>query len=646
MESLEADLEALKKDNSTTLMACLPNGPPPEQSQRQPEQHSLQNPEQRKSNYKPNCRTELPNFTSNNLDVWLLRAERFGPSHICRRNLNILIVQEEEQSQEEFQEEDWAPLKCRSQEEDTLFVAHHETMKLQEELSLSISKFHSYDHRRCHNIPLKIQDLLIIQDCLPLDLSSTSVVFEALLGLPPERIDDHAINLLPSTQLINLQPYKYTRFQKDEIEQLVHELCTADIIQPSKRWQLQFCIDYKALNKSTNLNRFPIPIVDELLEELHGMSIFSKLDLKPYQWKFILIFFDNILVYNKTHKEYDEHLDNVFLILAANSLYINEKKCQFKQSQLEYLSNWVSTKGVSTDQGKFSTIWDWSSPKNLKELQGFLRLITVYDCRIFFHKLKVAMTSTPKNVTIDALSRAPRLTEVVVAPMCIAQGVDVTTINKEGLPKSKGYDSILVIVDRLNKFGHFIPLRHTFTAKHCPNLCNGTLNKHQGTELKMSSSYHPKHMATSHHSVIKMTPFKAMYGWDPPTLTRYGSPMSPIDVVDTYLKERDDILQPLKKHLLAAQSKMKAQGFCLLSTHILGILTNALEWNVTPQDILAIQNSSFDTEVLVKWELASSLHKQFSDFYLEDKVKLMGESIDKAPRTSARRKKAQSPISQ
>ncbi|CAA7391023.1 unnamed protein product [Spirodela intermedia] len=195
-----------------------------------------------------------------------------------------------------------------------------------------------------------------------------------------------------------------------------------------------------------------------------------------------------------------------------------------------------------------------------------------------------------------------------------------------------------------------------------------------------------------------MTPFKAVYGRDPPTLTRYGSPMSPIDAIDTYLQERDDTLQLLKEHLLAAQSKMKKANEKLspryfgpypiqehigqvayklelpnsITIHLVfhisqlresvyyqpipGILTNAWEWKVTPKDILVIRNSSFDTEVLVKWadlpdfeatwELASSLHQQFPNFHLQDKVKHMGGNIDNAPCTYARRKKAQSPISQ
>ncbi|CAA7388548.1 unnamed protein product [Spirodela intermedia] len=99
---------------------------------------------------------------------------------------------------------------------------------------------------------------------------------------------------------------------------------------------------------------------------------------QPYLQKFVLIFFDDILVYSKIHKEHDEHLDNVLFIFLANSLYVNEKKCQFRQSQLEYLGLWVPTKGVSTDQGKISAIWDWPTPKDLKALRGFLGLTSYY----------------------------------------------------------------------------------------------------------------------------------------------------------------------------------------------------------------------------------------------------------------------------
>ncbi|CAA7388549.1 unnamed protein product [Spirodela intermedia] len=336
---------------------------------------------------------------------------------------------------------------------------------------------------------------------------------------------------------------------------------------------------------------------------------------------------------------------------------------------------------------------------------GFLKTYQQIAQHIYWPAMKKRIKQHINECTLCQLNKV-----LTLSPIGLLQPLPILNMTWEdlsmdfiGLPKSKCCDSILVIVDRINKFGHFIPLRHLFTAKDIAQIFakesiklhgiprsivtdRGTvftstfwkaLNKLQGIELKMSSFYHPQtdeqtevlrsdwlhwdelNCNTSHHSAIKMTPFKVVHGWDPPTLTCYGSPMSPIIAVNTYLKERNDTLQLLKEHLLAAQSKMKAQvdkhqrdrvkwkAKKKLSPRIFGpypiqerigqvayklelpssitiypifhisqlckalgnsayyqpipsILTDALEWNVTPQDILAIRNSSFDTEVLVK----------------------------------------------
>ncbi|CAA6655693.1 unnamed protein product [Spirodela intermedia] len=709
MESLEVDLEALKEDNKgtkemlqqltqqlATLMTRLPHGPPSEQSQRQPEQHPLQNPEQRRVNYKPNRRTELPNFTGDNLDGWLRWAERYF--------------------------EDWAPPEHDSQEECTLFTAHVSlnsvmrltqdgTMKLHGELSLPISEFHSYGivmsnghivqgHGICHNISLKIQDLLIIQDFLRLDLkatlsfssvSSTALsfsfsleqseiagrlqkrfpqVFEALSRLPPRRTVDHAINLLPCTQPINLQ-------------RLVHELCIAGIIQPSfaspillvknKDGSWRFCIDYEALNKSTVPNRFPIPIVDELLEELHGMFVFSKLDLKSGYYQ-IRMKQENIQKTDfKTREGHYEFKVIITRILRTNWLLSPVVKCYATLS-------WPLTRLLK----KNSFHWDSNAQEAMVAPMCIAEGVDVTtinkevedDSRL--SKIKISLIEGSTSFPHYSIQQGSLLYKGLLQPLPIPNMIweDLSMDFIEGLPKSKGYDSILVIVDRLNKFGHFIPFRHPFTAKDVAQIFakevvklhgiprstvtdRGTiftsafwqsLNKLQGTELKMSSSYHPQtagqtNCNTSHHSAIKMTPFKAVYGRDPPTLTRYGSPMSPIDAIDTYLQERDDTLQLLKEHLLAAQSKMKKANEKLSPRYFGPYPIQEHIGQVTPEDILVIRNSSFDTEVLVKWADLPDF-EQFPNFHLQDKVKHMGGNIDNAPCTYARRKKAQSPISQ
>lgn len=217
-------------------------------------------------------------------------------------------------------------------------------------------------------------------------------VFQDPTQLPPHRAFDHAITLLPNSAPVHARPYRYSPFQKDEIEKQVAEMIANGIVSPSispfaspvllvkkKDNTWRFCVDYRRLNMITAKNKFPLPIVDELLDELAGTKYFSKLDLKsgyhqirmvpedeqktafktyhghfqfkvmpfgltnapatfqclmnnmfaPYLRKFVIVFMDDILVYSSSMVAHLHHLEQVFKLLQEHKLCAKRSKCTF-----------------------------------------------------------------------------------------------------------------------------------------------------------------------------------------------------------------------------------------------------------------------------------------------------------------------------
>lgn len=131
-------------------------------------------------------------------------------------------------------------------------------------------------------IPTEIQSLI----------DQYQSVFQAIPGIPPKRSGDHTIPLIQGAQPFRLRPYRYNPFQKDEIERQIKELLEKDLIQPNsspfaspallvrkktRDWHL--CVDYRNLNALTVKNKYPLPVIDELLDELSGAQWFTSLDM-------------------------------------------------------------------------------------------------------------------------------------------------------------------------------------------------------------------------------------------------------------------------------------------------------------------------------------------------------------------------------
>ena len=248
--------------------------------------------------------------------------------------------------------------------------------------------------------------------------TSYADIFQSQLQLPPHRVQDHAITLKEGINPINVRPYRYPHSQKNEIERLVQDMLKAGIIQPSvspfsssvilvkkKDGSWRFCV-YRALNKATVPDKYPIPIIDELLDELYGATVFTKLDLKsgyhqirmktqdvhktafrthegyyeflimpfgltnapstfqalmneifrPYLGKFVLVFFDDVLIYSKGQTEHRVHVEKVFHCLRQHQLVINGGKCDFAVDKVASLGHIISADGIFVDDDKISTM--------------------------------------------------------------------------------------------------------------------------------------------------------------------------------------------------------------------------------------------------------------------------------------------------
>ena len=285
---------------------------------------------------------------------------------------------------------------------------------------------------------------------------------------------------------IKQRPYRTTPENKQEIDRQVDDMLQRGIIQESvspwsspvvlvkkKDGEMRFCIDFRSVNKITKKDSFPMPLVADTLDALSGTQYFSTLDLKSGYWqielhpsarektafvthnglyeflvmpfgltnsgasfnrlmghilrgleyRFALIYIDDIIIFSRSVEEHLVHLEEVFRRLREANVKLNPKKCSFVKQKVEYLGHVVTPDGVMPNPEKVRIVRDFPAPKNLKELRIFMGLANYYrrfvkgfahiasplnaltkkggkfawtqDCAAAFDKLKRALVSAP-----------------------------------------------------------------------------------------------------------------------------------------------------------------------------------------------------------------------------------------------------------
>jgi hypothetical protein len=238
---------------------------------------------------------------------------------------------------------------------------------------------------------------------------------ELLEDLPSRRRIDHAIEVVPGVAPLAKAPYRMSREELKELKVQLEELFAKGHIKPNKSpygapvlfvhkkdGTLRMCVDYRALNKATVKNRYPLPRINDLFDHLSGAKVFNRIDLcsRYYQIRiaegdeektayhtrygsyeflvmpfgftnalvtfctlmnaifrewlddFVVVYIDDILIYSDSLEEHAKHLRKVFQRLRENKLYAKFEKCEFGVTEVDFLGHRITQEGLKMDDHK------------------------------------------------------------------------------------------------------------------------------------------------------------------------------------------------------------------------------------------------------------------------------------------------------
>jgi hypothetical protein len=276
---------------------------------------------------------------------------------------------------------------------------------------------------------------------IPVVSEYADVFPDELPGMTPDWDIEFTIQLQPGTTPISKRPYRMPPVELAELKNQLQELLDKGFIRPStspwgcpalfvkkKDESLSLCIDYRPLNAVTIKNKYHLPRIDVLFDQLVGAKVFSKIDLRSgyhqikirasdipktafstryglYEYlvmsfgltnapayfmylmnsifmpgldKFMVVFIDDILVYSKNEEEHAGHLHIVLQRLREHRLYAKLSKCDFWLKEIKFLGHTISQAGIAVDLDKVQEVMNWKPPTIVRQIRSFLGLADYY----------------------------------------------------------------------------------------------------------------------------------------------------------------------------------------------------------------------------------------------------------------------------
>nr|GEW49621.1 putative reverse transcriptase domain-containing protein [Tanacetum cinerariifolium] len=285
---------------------------------------------------------------------------------------------------------------------------------------------------------------------------------EYLPELPPPRQVEFEIKLVPEAAPVTRAPYRLAPSEMKELAKQLQELSDKGFIRPSsspwgapmlfvkkKDGSFCMCIDYHELNKLTIKNRYPLPRIDDLFDQLQGLSMYSKIDLRS-------VFMDLI---NRNKEEHEEHLRIILELLQKEKLYAKFSKCEFWLDYVKFIGHVINSQGVHVDPAKVEAIKSWTALKSPTKVRKFLGLASYYRRFIEGFSLiaKPLTKLTQKNKTYEWGEEEEGAFQLLKDKLCSAPNLALSEGSEDFViycdASLKGYGAVLMQLWRHYLYG-------------------------------------------------------------------------------------------------------------------------------------------------------------------------------------------------